>query len=166
MCHNQEYMVAPFRYNRKWVSWLLMLTMMALTLSSSASWQCLDGKLCDTACAMPHGLMSQTVSAADTATSLCSHCPPATTPVLTSIQQNGSDCACTTPQCVLRVSERPASALQDGVKFFAPLLALPPPMAFVSPVATETVAVFSPSFCFYPQRFLRPHFGRAPPVRL
>ena len=160
-------MIASLRYNRKWVSWLLMLTMMALTLSSSASWQCLDGKPCGTACAMPHGLTSQAVSADNATTSSCSHCPPAAAPVVSaSIQQRGSNCVCKTAQCVLRVSERPASALQDGVKFFVPLLAMPPPVVFVSPVATETVAVFSPSHCFYPQRFLRPHFGRAPPVSL
>lgn len=159
-------MIASLRQKRKWVSWLLMLTMMALTLSSSASWQCLDGKPCNTACAMPHGLTSQAVSAHDTATASCSHCPPVTVPVLTAMQQKGSDCVCTTPQCVLRVSERPASALQDGVKFFAPLLAMPPPMVFVFPVATEPLTVFQPSLCFYPQRFLRPHFGRAPPVLL
>jgi hypothetical protein len=159
-------MTVLFRYKRRWIGWLLTLAMVALTLSANASWQCLDGKPCDPACAMPHGLTSQPISAVETATSSCSHCPTAAASALASIQQNVSDCACTTPQCVLRVAERPASTLQDGVKFFAPLLAMPPPAVLVSPVATETIAVFQPSLCFYPQRFLRPHFGRAPPVLL
>ena len=76
------------------------------------------------------------------------------------------DCACSTPHCVLRVSERPVSTLQEGVKFFVPLLALPPPTVVATPLFSVTsVALLTASdLSFYPQRFLRPDFGRAPPL--
>jgi hypothetical protein len=52
------------------------------------------------------------------------------------------------------------------MKVFAPMLALSPPAIIVSPVAVETASIATTYLCFYPQRFLRPFSGRAPPTIL
>ena len=54
--------------------------------------------------------------------------------------------------------------LQHGVEFHVPLLALPPPARFVFAANETDVPILFPTrLQFYPQRFLRPASGRAPP---
>ena len=153
-------------HNRRLTAGLLILAFLVMALPSGASWQCMDGKPCDADCKMPHGA---TPRASDSVVSFephCSHCPTDSVAALTSISYKDSHCSCTTPQCVLRVFEHPASSLQEGMKVFAPMLALSPPAIIVSPVAVETASIATTYLCFYPQRFLRPFSGRAPPTIL
>lgn len=153
--------------NRRGMSWLLIFVFLLMGTTSNGSWQCLDGKPCDIACKMHLGESIHPTASSGSELPLCSHCLPATALMRSSASGN-SDCSCSSPQCVLRVSEHPASTLLEGVKFFAPLLALPPPaITIVFPVTVKTTPVVATNYlCFYPQRFLRPTSGRAPPALL
>lgn len=153
-------------HSRKLVAWLLTLALLVIALPSGASWQCQDGTPCPSDCKMHHGA---TPRASDSVVSFephCSRCPTGSVAALTSIGYEDSNCSCTAPQCLLRVSERPASSLQEGMKFFAQMLTLPLPVIIDSPFAVETASIATIYLCFYPQRFLRPFSGRAPPTIL
>jgi hypothetical protein len=154
-------------YSRRLAGWFLTLALLVMALpSSSASWQCLDGTPCPAVCLMKHRAKSAVSSCApDSSGKHCQMCPAGAV-----IRKNTASApsSCTSSTCVLRISERAASTLQEGVKFFAPLLAMPPPAyTVVSPLPVEPNAlVTAPILCFFPQRFLRPCLGRAPPVLL
>jgi hypothetical protein len=199
-------------HNRRLWAWLLTLALVIMTVPSHAAWQSLDGTPCPFNCPMLRKTNTPAYSYLVPSASHCNKCPIATDATVSPHTDHAA--ACTKSQCVLQVSERPASTLQDGVKFFAPLLAMPPPAASISPVATETVSTtaplaafrserqktafrvslgqiwvgkggFTPQIeaktanfpvdkflsckllvCIYPQRYLHPHPGRAPPACL
>lgn len=155
-------------HNRRGIGWLLTLALLVLTLPSGASWQCLDGTPCPHDCPMPHGTQTPSVAVSTTTqASTCIHCTACPSNAAISLPQTpGKSTNCTTSQCVLRVSEQPVSVVQSGVEIPAPLLALPPPPVVVCPVNVASTSNFTPYLCFYPQRFLRPFSGRAPPVLL
>lgn len=157
--------------NRKWVGWLLTLTLLFLTLPSGAAWQCLDGTPCTSNCPMLQGSHSHNVSCKALTKNSCSHCslctPAAATRV--TISRHAASLSCTSSKCVVKVSEHPASTLQHGLDLPLPLLALPPPApAHLRSIVIESTfhITFPIRLCFYPQRFLRPASGRAPPVSI
>ncbi len=159
-------MTSRTQNNRRWIGWLLTLAMVVLALPSGASWQCLDGTPCPANCPMLRASSSRTASCATSSGKHCSLCTPRAAALITS-PHHGSAIACTSPKCVVRVSERPASTLQQGVKFHVPLLALPPPapVQFTFVISETTLLISFPiRLYFYPQRFLRPASGRAPPA--
>ena len=157
--------------NRIWVGWLLTLTLLFLTLPSGAAWQCLDGTPCPSNCPMLQGSRFPDVSSKSLTKSSCSHCSHCTSAVSTRVTGLRRDISlsCTSSKCVVRVSEHPASTLQHGLDLPMPLLALPPPapahLAFII-LKSSFLITFPIRLCFYPQRFLRPVSGRAPPIFL
>ena len=159
-------MTSRVQNNRRWIGWLLTLAMIVLAMPSGASWQCLDGTPCPANCPMLRESSSRTASCATPLGKHCSLCASRTAAVITS-PYHGSALSCTSPKCVVRVSERPASTLQHGVEFHIPLFALPPPspVRFTFAFSETIVQVSFPTrLYFYPQRFLRPASGRAPPA--
>ena len=147
--------------------WLLALSVLVTGTASSASWQCLNGAACSSACPMLLRSSAPTIAGGSpcsmSAVGHCAKCQtniPAIHAVTTPLSVN-----CSAP-CVLKADTRPAAALTQKQVVYAPLLALPPP-PHVQVVPVQVVAVSTPPpICFYPQRFLRPHSGRAPPVLL
>ena len=158
-------MNAFLRYNRRGMGWALTFAIFVMASASSASWQCLDGTPCAPDCKMLHSVVARASACAVPVAPHCSHCPTASVAVQSIAQAGGSSCSCTTPHCVLRSTDRPVSSLQDRVDFPSPVAALTPLPVAVTPRATTTFSVVAP-LEFFPQRFLRPHFGRAPPVLL
>jgi hypothetical protein len=152
--------------NRKLWGWLLALALLVMTLPSGASWQCLNGTPCPANCPMLKSSTKASVQncAAPAASAHCSHCSAASPAAR--VTGNQHRVACTTPVCVLRYSSQPTISLTNKQILTLPLLALPPP----SPVAAAPVKAASvpvpTTLSFYPQRFLRPTSGRAPPVWL
>jgi len=66
---------------------------------------------------------------------------------------------------VLRQREGSVSTLQDRLALTAPAVALAPqPLVF--PASRATQIYLPAALVFYPQRFLRPPPGRAPPLFL
>lgn len=162
-CHNRD-MELRRTQKRRGMGWLLALALLVLAVPSGASWQCLNGTPCPSDCPMLRGIRTSLPQCAADAAVHCSRCHPAG-PMISALSSHGQ-VFCTTPQCVLRVNTKPAATLRQKQAVPLPLLALPPP----APVSVLTVAVATiscpTSLPFYPQRFLRPHFGRAPPVLL
>jgi len=159
--------------NRRWIGWLLTLTLLFLALPSGAAWQCLDGTPCPFNCPMLQHSSSDTIACATlagTPCSRCSHCTPAASyssvTSTKSFTHHSTSLSCTSSKCVVKVSERPASTLQQGIEWHMPLLALPPPPArlpFIVCIAVSPVS-FQNRLSFYPQRFLRSASDRAPPI--
>ena len=159
-------MASRTQNNRKWLGWLLTIVMIVLALPSGASWQCLDGTACPSGCPMLQDSRSRMTSCKSPTGQHCALCAPRITAVVISLH-HGDTLSCTTPKCVVRVSERPASTMQHGVEFHVPLLALPPPARFAFVINEPSIpASFPIRLPFFPQRFLRPASGRAPPVSL
>src|SRR5438552_2444220 len=149
--------------NRRWISLAVTLAIFVAGTATGATWQCPDGKPCDANCKMLH-IAASAVHAQVANEPLCSHCPPASTHCLTMSGVESSGCSCTTPHCVLRVSEKPSSSLQEGPKLLAPLSALIPNIITVPQTEAASAPAPSAEFQFNPKRFLRPHSGRAPPT--
>lgn len=156
-------MKCSLKYNRRWIGLLLAMALVVLTLPSHASWQCLDGTRCPLNCPMLRAVPSDHNTCMLKMSVHCSMC----TAHIAALSQKNRTVHCTSLPCVLRVAEQPASSLKNGVEIYVPLLAMPPPALFTPPfVRISTDVVFSPLLPFYPQRFLRPNFGRAPPICL
>lgn len=158
-------MTSRMQNNRRWIGWLLTLATIVLAMPPGASWQCLDGTPCPSNCPMLWASRSHMASCAAPSGMHCSLCAPRAT-VARQPYRRGSAMSCTSPKCVARVSERPVSTLQQGVEFHVPLLALPPPPVHFTFVVNETTipVSFPIRLFFYPQCFLRPASGRAPPA--
>jgi hypothetical protein len=149
--------------NRRVFAWLLTLAFVWMMAAPGAAWQCPDGTPCPSDCPMLHARLKQFASCTVDSGKHCGFCPE---PVVLA-PQGERMLPCTSPDCVLRLSERPETALQDRFAFTLPSLALPPPLpALLEPAAVVPVAFSFPALVFYPQCFLRPHFGRAPPACL
>ncbi len=153
-------------YNRRWVCWVLTLAILMMGIVSRASWQCLDGKPCDANCKMQHGIEGNTSAFTAPKSKGCSHChsPISSSLTVNMIAKSGG--VCTTPQCVMHVSDHPASNLQDGVKWVSPQLALLPPVTAFAPISIKSASISTSILSFYPQRFLRILSGRSPPIVL
>lgn len=155
-------------YNRIVWSWLVVLALLMMTLPSGASWQCLNGTPCPANCPMLRDQKAvKALSCVSPATAHCSHCAPSSLATHVAGRQKLKS-VCATPVCVLRYSSHPTSSLTHKQMLTLPLLALPPPAPFpVALVCTEPTSLsVSAPLLFYPQRFLRPTSGRAPPVWL
>jgi hypothetical protein len=151
-------------WNQRLTAWLLTLTLLLVALPSGASWQCLDGTPCPPDCPMLAKNRTEKPSCQGTKSSHCEACP--TAPVV--IPQQQTLAVCPLSQCVLKVQAQPEVALNDKIVFYFPLLALPPPVLELTADSvsdTDTVS-YHPPLDFYPQRFLRPCLGRAPPILL
>ena len=154
------------RHNRTWVSFVLMLAIAVMGTGSGASWQCADGKPCDVNCKMLHGASSKAHAHAAAHEGVCSHCPTAPSRSLNSSGSGGAGCSCTTPRCVLRVSEKPSSSLQEGVRLIAPTPAVLPVIATVPLDVINLDRAPAVGLSLLARRFLRPLSGRAPPSLL
>jgi hypothetical protein len=155
--------------NRKVWSWFLVLALLVMTLPSRASWQCLNGTPCPANCPMLSWghKTDTTLNCASSAAAHCAHCT--TGSFASSATGRRLRSVCATPVCILRYSSQPTSSLSTQQMLTLPLLALPPPSSPspVTIVLVTPVSVFVPApLLFYPQRFLRPTSGRAPPVWL
>lgn len=145
---------------RGWSLLLAVLTLFAATLPAEASWQCLNGRPCAKSCPMLHPASAAMSCCASTKAVHCSHCSGA--PKVFASHEVVS--LCPFAQCVLRVQTKPDASLTGKSVFVLPLLALPPPVIGIAPPEEKALAVtFARPLPFYPQRFLRPHLGRAPP---
>ena len=153
-------------HNRKWVCLLVSMALLLVGTASGASWQCLDGKPCPLDCKMQHGGTPNATTSIATAPAHCSHCPSGTAPLQITNPLGRSGLACTTPQCVIRISDHPTSSLQDQAKFYPLALAMPPPIDQVTSPTVIMVLAPTTYLGFYPQRFLRPFLGRGPPTTL
>lgn len=153
--------------HRRWAGWLLTLALLVMAMPSGASWQCLNGTPCPNDCPMLHKnneASVQNCSMSSVAAPHCSHCPTAPAVLLPAHKTHGT--TCTTPQCVVRVRPHSTISLADKQILTLPMLALPPPSQVMA-VPTASVGLSTPiALVFYPQRFLRPCAGRAPPFRL
>jgi hypothetical protein len=152
--------------NRKWAGWLLTLALLVMAMPSGAAWQCLSGTPCPNDCPMLHNenaAAGQSDSLSRVPASHCSDCP--TVPVALTTHKS-HETINTTPQCVLRVPFHSTVSLAEKQILTLPMLALPPPFQVMA-VPTASVRLSTPTaLVFYPQCFLRPYAGRAPPFRL
>lgn len=151
-------------HNRKWVCRLLTIALLLMGITSFASWQCQDGKLCDETCKMQHGLKRSAVAGPAFSQIRCSHCSLSSSISLPSRYYGKSGCSSSSSQCIMHVSERPASNVYESMKWFLPLFSMPPPVIVVSSITIKTVSITTALLSFYPQRFLRVIAGRAPPI--
>lgn len=158
-------MYALLRRNCRWLCWVQIFVIFAMTTASGASWQCRNGSPCALGCKMPHGIALRAPAPALPTEAHCSRCPPASASVQRSPQTSGLTCVCTTPYCVLQISDQPASFLRDRVDITPPVAVLTPQPLAAAPLEATAFAVVAPLELF-PQRFLRLHSGRAPPVLL
>ena len=166
MCNTGIVMKTLSLYNRKWVCWSLAIALLLMGTVSRASWQCLDGKPCDANCQMQHRIEGNMSVCTAPKSERCSYCHTTSMLTLAATQKGKSGCACTTPQCVMHVSDHPASSLQNGVKWVSPLWALLPPVTAFAPISIKSASISTSILSFYPQRFLRILSGRAPPIVL
>ena len=91
----------------------------------------------------------------------CPDCPGA---VISTAPQSDK-LSCTTPQCVLKVSDRTQASVQEKSGSVVVTAAILPSISDLD--QPEPIQQISPqTLAFYPQRFLRPDSGRAPPTRL
>jgi hypothetical protein len=145
-------------HNRRWLAWILTIALLAASVVSNASWQCLDGKLCPSGCPMFRAASSHCSACAPKA----ERCPMCRPPVSLA-PAAGSRVACTSASCVLRISERPAARLQGALQIVPALLPQPPPVvAELEPSAAPVVVPAEQDV--FPERSLRPSSGRSPPV--
>ncbi|HZP83288.1 MAG TPA: hypothetical protein VFB21_16720 [Chthonomonadaceae bacterium] len=154
------------RTNRRGFSVLLAWSLWLLAALPGASWQCLNGTPCPANCPMlrpAKGTVSACPLPGKAACLRCASAAPATGTC--SVRSCGAASACTTSQCVLRQREGSVSTLQDRLALTAPAVALAPqPLVF--PASRATQIYLPAALVFYPQRFLRPPPGRAPPLFL
>ena len=148
-------------YNRRLISWLLMLALFCVALPSGASWQCANGLPCPLDCP----LLTGGTAKSDCANVSPAHCAKCAAPS-TSIAVGKASRLCPLSQCQLRVQTKPDAALTHKHLFTLPLLALPPPAQPQFTVySADRIAFSCPlPLAFFPQRFLRPYSGRAPPA--
>ena len=164
--------------NRRWIGILLTFALLFVALPSGASWQCLDGTPCPDNCPMLSSSRPIAGSCANVSGMHCSLCASQAAvcvPHRAHLVVSGHSgrafserlLSCPTSHCVLRAAERPASVLQSGVEFPAPLLALPPPSPFVSSLPCLSSSISFTAFSiFHQQHSLSAASGRAPPIVL
>ena len=159
-------MRSRFLSNRKWASLLLAFALVIMALPAGASWQCLNGTPCLRGCPMLRVARSASPRHAASASERCSRCQNPVSSFHAAFTAGAAASVCGS-SCVLRAQTRPAAALSDKTTLILPLLALPPPAPrFVFPPAKTAVISMPALILFFPQRFLRPASGRAPPVCL
>lgn len=149
-------------HKQRLIGWLLTFTLLILALPSDASWQCLNGTPCPQNCP----LIGQSAPVSQPGVQPVAHCAKCHfAPTLA--PPPGRETRCTSSPCILRIHTKPAASLSAKIIHFPPVLALPPPSTPISFFCSETAPVSFPlPFLFYPQRFLPPYVGRAPPVSL
>lgn len=155
-------------HNKRWVSGLLAFALLLMAFPAGASWQCVTGTPCPPDCSMLHPASASRLSCAPASAAHCARCQKAATAVTALVQPSTGKaaCCCSSP-CVLRTQAKPAATLRSGLRLLLPLLALPPPVAAsVASTVTAAKVTYTPPLDFFPERFLRPHLGRAPPVLL
>lgn len=152
------------KYNRRFWGWLLSLALLVMALPSHAIWQCLDGTPCPLTCPTLRGSnpSAATQHQATPVASNCIRCHSA--PVAIFQVSPETEVICKTTTCVLRAQTQPAATLAGESVIILPLLALPPPCFIFAVVASPSAYIPCTGLLFFlPQRFLRPHPGRAPP---
>lgn len=141
------------------ISWAVIIVFTLVASISNASWQCPDGTPCPNSCSMMRAHPSAHGSRPGEAH--CSRCPAETTVMTVGHGLPG----CTTPRCIFRSNDRPDASISRGVTIPLASADLIP----VAPVeAPQAAAVFVDRYNlgFFPQHFLRSHFGRSPPTAI
>lgn len=163
-----------FLPNRRWVGWLLSIAFVLMTLSSEASWQCLDGHACPPGCTMQHTdgdvkhasmpraccLLRNSKGTGAVHCALCAGAGPE--------YARGKE-RCTSPICVLRVKQKPEISRATPAYFAFDLdtntILLPIPAPVLIPEEMVPLSFGSPRAP--PERIVvRPSSPRAPPVLL
>jgi hypothetical protein len=145
---------------------LLAFALWLLAALPAASWQCLNGTPCPTNCPMLRPAKGAASACALPEKAACPRCASAAlTRGTCAVRSCNAASACTTSQCVLRQNEGPVSSLQNRMIVPATAVLLSP-QPLMLPHIWATVVHLPEALVFYPQRFLRPPPGRAPPVLL
>lgn len=155
------------RRNCRWLCWVQVIVIFAMTTASGASWQCLDGSRCALGCKMPHGITALVPTSASPTEAHCLRCPTASDSVQRLPRAGDLTSVCTAPYCVLRIADQLASSfsLRSRVDITPPNDVLASEPVDVTALEARVYEVVAP-LEFFPQRFLRPHSGRAPPILL
>jgi hypothetical protein len=162
-CHNIASMHTLLRHNLRWLGWVQVVAIFAMATASGAYCQCQNGSRYASICKMPHSIAVQaSVPPPPSSTARCSHCPQPSVSIPKASPRGPSVCSCTTAYCVLQIADQPASILWDRTYVTPPIALLVPLPAIVAHFEAPTFAVCAPPR-YFPQRFLRPHSGRAPP---
>ena len=147
-------------HNRKWLGWVLALTLVVMASASNASWQCPDGTLCHDHASCQNKVEKVSLPQASPSPH-CSHCQTGVAPSLI----KGSCLACPQPQCVLNIRNAPNVKQVEKFHIAAPDILHAQTLAFDAPIfAGVALCLTKQEFHFSPCRFLRPCLGRAPPA--
>ena len=153
--YRQRSMKSQARTISRPISLLVAIVFALAASTSSASWQCMDGKFCPAGCTM---MRAQHSASATRKGATCSACPAEATAIVVDHGAPG----CTTPRCVFRSGVRPDVSLSGGttVPFASPALL---PVVGAPAPSIPSAAVRSADLGFFPQHFLRSPSGRSPP---
>jgi|GEM_PF-5640093 len=144
-------------FNRRTVALLLTLILSVLTLGNGGTWTCPDGTPCPPDCPLLYPQTAKTASAVH-----CSQCPM---PGETAVAQSVASVRCPSKHCSLSIKNAPLTSLQERTTHFY-IAAILPDIPTVFAPETKIAVYETRPLDFFPQRFLRSHYGRAPPILL